>query len=203
MAYDPATRAGGWVTARSRRYIVVAAGGSFAVGAVLLALLAARPAHHILLIASGAALLVLVGLLRPMGELAERYRKGSVAEQAVGDALDGLRRDGFFMLHDVDDPQGGNIDHIVSGPTGVYLIETKFSYFRDRDLGKVMQQACRLHDELGVWVTPVICLGRRDRKPWLQKKVAVVPLQHLIDWIKQQSNQTLDFERFARFADGL
>lgn len=66
-----------------------------------------------------------------------------------------------------------------------------------------MRQACRLHDELGVWVTPVLCPVTRDREPWVQEKVQVVPLRHLVDWIKQQRNETLDFERFARFADGL
>lgn len=116
MAYDPTTRAGGWVTARSHRYIVLAAGGAFGTGAVLLGLLATGAPRSVVLVASVIGLLLLRFVLPKYGHLADRYRKGSVAEQAVGAVLDELRRDGFVLLHDVDDPRGGNVDHIVSGP---------------------------------------------------------------------------------------
>ena len=203
MEYDPTTRAGAWVTAKSRQYVAVAISCAFGTAAVLLALIAVRAPQPLLVVASFGGLLLMVGVVSPIGDLADRYRKGSVAEQAVGDALDGLRGDGFIVLHDVLYPRGGNIDHIVSGSTGVYLIETKFRRFEERQLGKAKQQALWLHDELGVWVTPVMCLAIRDHAPWTQKKVEIVPRQHLADWIKKQRNPPVDFDRLARFADGL
>ncbi len=53
-----------------------------------------------------------------------RYRLGYEGEIAVGQELNQLMRDGFYVYHDffVDK---FNIDHIVVGPSGVFAIETK------------------------------------------------------------------------------
>jgi len=53
---------------------------------------------------------------------------GYLAERAVGEHLDELRPGGFRIFHDV--PAKGarksfNLDHVVVGATGVFLIETK------------------------------------------------------------------------------
>jgi hypothetical protein len=45
-------------------------------------------------------------------------------EEAVGRLLAQLREDGFHSIHDIDTGHG-NIDHVVVGPTGVFVIETK------------------------------------------------------------------------------
>lgn len=50
---------------------------------------------------------------------------GVKGEMAVGHLLEDLRSSGFFVLHDLDCGKGGNIDHIVIGPPGVFAIETK------------------------------------------------------------------------------
>jgi len=53
-----------------------------------------------------------------------RYRLGYEGEIAVGQELNQLMRDGFYVYHDffVDK---FNIDHIVVGPPGVFAVETK------------------------------------------------------------------------------
>lgn len=48
---------------------------------------------------------------------------GAKAEQAVAKALEELPDD-YFVFHDLEFP-GFNIDHVVVGPTGIFLVETK------------------------------------------------------------------------------
>ncbi|EKF86565.1 nuclease-related domain-containing protein [Methanobacterium formicicum] len=53
------------------------------------------------------------------------WQKGNKGEIIVADCLDTLPED-YFVFNDVKLPgKGGNIDHIVIGPTGIYVIETK------------------------------------------------------------------------------
>lgn len=49
---------------------------------------------------------------------------GLRGEKIVGEMLEGLRRDGYEIYHDLINEKG-NIDHIIIGPTGVFTIETK------------------------------------------------------------------------------
>lgn len=54
------------------------------------------------------------------------WRTGRDAEWAVRDALAEHLGDDFYLLNDVVIPgHGGNIDHIVIGPSGIHPIETK------------------------------------------------------------------------------
>jgi len=53
------------------------------------------------------------------------FRKGVEGEALTADALSDLP-DTFSVFHDLTHPSiGGNIDHIVVGPTGVFALETK------------------------------------------------------------------------------
>lgn len=49
---------------------------------------------------------------------------GAEGERSVGEMLDGLRRDGYEVFHDIGG-DGFNIDHVIIGPPGVFVIETK------------------------------------------------------------------------------
>src|SRR5690349_14253550 len=71
------------------------------------------------------ALVFMVGLIsRPA--LIDAYRKGAEGERLAGRRLDGLAEAGFVVLHDRRAPgYGGNLDHVVIGPTGVWAVETK------------------------------------------------------------------------------
>ena len=136
-------------------------------------------------------------------DVALRWRKGKVAEQEIGDELDLLRRERYYVLHDVEQDGEGNVDHLVSGPSGVFLVETKYRGYEFSALLKARRQAAKLHDVLGVWVTPVICVAKRSYGPRKHRGVWVMGKNELLDWIRAQHNATLPFERLARFADRL
>ncbi len=52
------------------------------------------------------------------------YRLGYTGERVVGEALNQLLADGFRVFHDLPF-DGFNIDHVVVGPPGVFVFETK------------------------------------------------------------------------------
>lgn len=51
------------------------------------------------------------------------FLKGATGEQVVAKKIDDLP-DGFCVIHDLSTPFG-NLDHVVIGPTGVFVLETK------------------------------------------------------------------------------
>jgi hypothetical protein len=51
------------------------------------------------------------------------FLKGATGEQAVARKIDDLP-DAFCVIHDLATPFG-NLDHVVIGPTGVFILETK------------------------------------------------------------------------------
>lgn len=132
-----------------------------------------------------------------------RLLRGARAERDVGETLNVLREEGWVVMHDVEQAGEGNIDHIVSGPTGVYLVETKASRYLDGQLTKAKRQAAKLHDELGVFVSPVICLHTRRGKPFKTHGMWVVPRPEIIDWLRSQHNRPVDPARLAGFTDRL
>jgi Nuclease-related domain len=85
--------------------------------------------------AATAALLALFGLVaqswlgwklwKTLARL-RRLRLGHEAELAVGQELAELGRAGFRLFHDFPANEGAfNIDHVLVGPSGVFLVETK------------------------------------------------------------------------------
>jgi hypothetical protein len=135
-------------------------------------------------------------------DVAVRWLGGARAEEAVGEVLDKLRPE-FVVMHDLDQVGPGNVDHVVSGPTGVYMVETKRHGYKDDDLRKARGRAAAIGNQLGVWVTPVICLATRECDPFKHDRVWVVPPTRINDWMKAQRNKPVEFERLARWADGL
>ncbi len=53
------------------------------------------------------------------------WRIGAAGEVAVGRRLDRLRKHGWRVLHSVQLGRGGDIDHLVIGPPGVFTVNTK------------------------------------------------------------------------------
>jgi hypothetical protein len=207
MAYDLDTQPGGWVLTQTRlreqrALIGFAIFFSALVGTMLLAIISALWAIMVMIV-------LLAGAFG-LRSRAERYiddvvnwRHGAEAERDVGELLNELTREHWTVMHDTTPTGRGNLDHIVSGPNGVYLVETKYRRYEQKQLGRVKHQARLLHDELGVWVTPVICLRNRRRGAFTASKVAIVPYDHLLDWLHAQRNRPVEFERLARFADKL
>jgi uncharacterized membrane protein YsdA (DUF1294 family) len=208
MAYDVDKRPATWVSKqvaiRKTRMLWLAAFGAATVGVlVTLMLLHHRTIALIVSIIVIPFLAVCWRLPDKLGDDLDRWVLGDKAERAIGELLNELRNEGFIVMHDVEQSGEGNIDHIVSGPTGVYMIESKAKRYPDEALLKARRQAAKLHDELDSWVVPVICIHERDREPFRHEKVWIVPEQHLLDWLRAQKNAPVPFERLARFADSL
>lgn len=70
------------------------------------------------------AILVFIYRLRKAMKRVRHLRQGRDGERYVGQILDEMRVDGSVTFHDVLG-DNFNIDHVVIGPKGVYVIETK------------------------------------------------------------------------------
>ena len=204
MASDVDRRPATWVAKRAaRRQRLVWLG--FALFFLVDGLVLALAVGHRLSLAGSAFFLAFVFAAKPHAEgFVDRtlnWIRGARAEQAVGETLNELRTDGWYVAHEIDHAGEGNIDHLVSGPRGVYLIETKARHYQDRHLGKAKRQAAKVHDDLGVWVTPVICLHERRGEPLHAHGVWVVPRQHLLGWLRAQHNRPVGSDRLAHLSN--
>ncbi|OAI55619.1 hypothetical protein AYO48_03170 [Gaiella sp. SCGC AG-212-M14] len=206
MAYDLDKRPAGWVRAKSesqsRKLLLIAAGALMLMVVAMFTGLGLR--KNLLTLPLLLGMFVLKRVFDREAPLATRWADGARAEGAVGETLNELRRNGYIVMHDVEQAYEGNVDHLVSGPTGVFMIETKARRYLSDHLRKAKRQAAKLHDGLGVWVTPVICVYEGQLiKPFRHSGVWIVPRDALLDWIMAQRNAQVDFERLSRFADGL
>jgi len=204
MAYDVDRQPGAWVSAQAVRRQELAWLG-IAVLFLLTGVFLAVTLGHRGSIAGSFAFVAFVLGVRPYANRfvddLVHWLRGARAERSVGETLNELRREGWVLLHDVEQTGEGNIDHIAAGPTGVFMIETKERRYQQGHLLKARRQAAKLHDELGVWVTPVICLHERRGDPFRAEKVWVVPQQHLLRWLRAQHERPVAFERLAQYAD--
>jgi Nuclease-related domain len=73
---------------------------------------------------SGTAAGLLFALLDAPPHHIERWRQGADGEKATAKALKPLSRDGWRVVHDIDTGRG-NLDHVLVGPAGVFLLDTK------------------------------------------------------------------------------
>jgi hypothetical protein len=103
------------------------------------------------LVLYGGAFAVTLGLvirqerkLLRLDEERENWRLGTRGEQLVGEALNdpAILAAGYRIYHDVPGADGWNIDHVVVGPGGVYVIETKA---RTKRPGKDGQPSHEVH----------------------------------------------------------
>ncbi|MEX0673936.1 MAG: nuclease-related domain-containing protein, partial [Gaiellaceae bacterium] len=117
--------------------------------------------------------------------------------------LEQLRYEGFVVMHDIELERAGNIDHLVNGPSGIFLVETKFRSYKLPSLGLMRKHAAQLREELGVWITPVLCKATIDYEPRQHRGVWILGKPQLLGWIRAQHNRPADFERLARWADRL
>lgn len=205
MAYDVRQRPATYTSVRARRHsrrslLFI---GAFMVVTAIPLVLSQRMEVPIV------AIVVILGLATLLYRAAEseldlmgRWVLGNASEQAVGETLDALR-DPYYVMHDIPQEREPNIDHLVSGPNGVYLIETKSRAYKPHHLTKVKRQAAKLGRTLDVWVTPVVCLARRDQEPYCHDDVWVMSPQALVPWLREQRNDPVQLDRLARFVDSL
>jgi hypothetical protein len=126
------------------------------------------------------------------------------AEERIRAELDPLRERGFVVVHGVERDGEGTTDHFVSGPTGLFLINTRHRHYRDEHLRETWRRAEELFRELHTWVTPVICLAASSRgKPMREERVWVVRGDQIESWISRQRNPVLEYKRVSHLADRL
>lgn len=125
------------------------------------------------------------------GEGAGRYVTGLRSERATREELTRLGSR-CFVKNDIR-VWNGNIDHVVCGPSGAFLIDTKTNRYRFPDLAIARRRAKWLSDKLeGHWVTPVICLVNGKRAPFEHQRVWVVGVDELVEWLEARRERPVD-----------
>jgi hypothetical protein len=149
---------------------------------------------------AGLAVAALVGWrlrFRP-SEQARTWQRGAAGERHTARLLDRLTRDGFMVFHDLAVPDSpANVDHLVIGPTGVFVIDSKqwtgsvrqgadglvwHNHYRlDRTLETVCWEAETVSRLLGTRIHPLLCVhGAHVQGGGLHAQgVAIVPA-HLL-----------------------
>ena len=150
-------------------------------------------------------------------------RRGVKGEQETAEALAKLPT--FVVLHDREDPGSkANIDHIVIGPPGVFVVETKrYSgrvtvrggelFVAGRRRAEIVDQAKReaqvvttaLHGAgETVTVTPLLCIHRAEL-PWRAATVGGVPIVsgHGLTKLLEGADGTLSVDDVRRVAERL
>jgi Nuclease-related domain len=130
-------------------------------------------------------------------------RRGERAEERVRAQLDELRGRGFVVVRGVERHSDGAIDHLVCGPTGLFLINTTRRRYGNEHLREAWRRAEELFNELHTWVTPVICPVAYRSRPAREERVWIVRGDQVADWISRQRNPVLESERVARLAERL
>ena len=156
----------------------------------------------------------------------ENWQTGAWGEQATAKVLTNLDDDQWVVMHDL--PAGrGNIDHIVVGPAGVFLLDSKrlggsvrvddghatVRRFDDPTLdyshpgaAHLLRLATHAHHEvltktrLNVWVTPVMVLWADFPQRVAVDRCAFVHGNELTAWLHSQP-QRIAPERVRQVAD--
>jgi hypothetical protein len=116
------------------------------------------------------------------------------------DALNELGPD-YFVMDDVELDRG-KVDHVVVGPSGVFVIETRSDHYEPRHLEKADRRASEVARKLGIpWATPVLCLTKRERGRIRRSGVDILPPDVIAAWIRAQRNPTLTVDQLQRWAD--
>ena len=109
----------------------------------------------------------------------DAWRIGAEGEEWIGEVLRPLESQGFFILHDRSMPRSrANIDHIVVGPPGVFVVETKhytgkLSERRKRDfVAQAKREAAAVAIVVSpVPVTPFVCILEEVDLGWFTQEV--------------------------------
>jgi hypothetical protein len=213
-------RAAEWAAwTRSLPWRVAIVLGVGAGGGILGSLLAPR---RVLVVAALAATAAGWGLRFRPGPEAVAWRRGAVGERRTARLLDPLERHGWAVLHDLAVPGSrANIDHLVIGPGGVFVVDSK--QYRGRlqldpsgrlwhgryPLAPTLQavsfeadQAARILPDPGVAVVPIVAV-HGAQVPWgkvVADGVPVVPARRLPSMLRQLP-AVLGSERVAGLAD--
>jgi nuclease-like protein len=152
---------------------------------------------------AGVAVAALVGWrlrFRP-SEAARTWQRGAAGERRTARLLRRLARDGFVVFHDLAAPGNtrANVDHLVIGPSGVFVIDSKQwtgqvrqgadglawhnHYPLDRTLATVRWEAEAVSRMLGTRIHALLCVhgAHVDGSGLHAQGVAIVPASRLRD----------------------
>lgn len=144
----------------------------------------------------------------------QRHGDGAEGERATANALRPLISEGWHVIHNVDTGRG-NRDHVLVGPAGVFLLDSKRlggtvsiegdtihvervddprdSYRLDRVAGALRADAARLHDELkeraslNVWVNAIVVFWSHfDAGQVAGQRVTFIHGSRLLEWLRDQ-----------------
>ena len=153
---------------------------------------------------------VLRGLARAAGIRTRdhAWRIGAAGEVKVGARLNRLRRHGRRVLHSIPLGRGGDIDHLIIGPGGVFTANTKHHrnswvtvgrtvvFVRGNQMtyiGKAIREAARVQVALssalgrGVIVEPLVIVHGASVSGWLKRRprgVKVLPSWAATWWLR-------------------
>ncbi len=131
-------------------------------------------------------------------QVAGRYSVGAASERFVAKRLRLLERSGWFVLHDLERPRAGNVDHLAAGPGGAFTIETKTVRYTEADLRQAFGHARWAEARLRMPVTPVMCLVRRPDPPYEDRGVVVCGATELASFLARQPGPPADMGHIAR-----
>jgi len=182
-----------WTRSLAWRAPLVATAGA---GAQVLAAQVGLPRAG--LVGLAVAVLVSWRLRFQPSEQARTWQRGAQRERHTARLLDRLTRDGFVVFHDLAVPDSpANIDHLVIGPSGVFVIDSKqwsggvhqspdglawHNHYRlDRTLEAVRWEARAISRVLGTRAAALLCVhGAHVQGGGLEAQgVAIVPA-HLL-----------------------
>jgi hypothetical protein len=162
----------------------------------------------------GAAAIVAIARDDPPADVAN-WGLGAQGERRTGEVLGALESEGWQVQHDLELRRGGNLDHLVLGPQGVFLLETKTvrgraaiedgvltvqsrdddeTVSRHRGLrGRLVADAAAMGREIArtsrvrPWVFPVVVIwGEFPRRVVEDRGVAYVHGDELVAWLRSR-----------------
>ena len=131
----------------------------------IVGLLALATNRYVAALVSGVTLGILIAIERELLPAWERWSRGAVGEEVVGDVLAELEATGrWHAVHDISSGRG-NVDHVLIGPPGVCTLETKNHRGRvdeveRRMLNQAWAQKKWLEESTGLTAQPLLVFSR-------------------------------------------
>ncbi len=185
--------------------------------------------------AAGASIAMMIGIREfPPGYITN-WEDGAQGEEWTAKELRPLSKQGWMVMHDLRDKRGdgkGNFDHVLVGPSGVFLLDSKswpgittienglptlrrhedpdlpahvyeFLPGRQRAAATRLNKALKAETRIAVWVTPVVVVwGGFPQKQVSHDGVVFIRGDLVCAWIREQPVKLVP-EHQSRVTEGL
>lgn len=210
LKYDELTRS--WRRRNWRVFLVVGVVcGAFLLGSLAASIVLPRFAWALGLVGGVAFAFFMTAWISPPGWV-ENWQLGAWGEEATGKELRGLEAEGWVVLHDLPAVRG-NVDHIVVGTGGVFLLDSKrlsgsvtvadgvMTVKRHDDpslqythpgAGYLLGLARETHDRvraatrLNTWIAPVMVIWADFPQGAVEHRCAYVAGGHIAKWLRSR-----------------